>query len=262
MAKLSIDKIIEYLNPAKKCIVPIFVKRQYSINYELLGTATYLESDNSQYLVTARHVFNEYKDQELLIPITDNKIGIIPTNIYSGITEQDIVDIAFCRLEEKLMLFSPIHVNQCNSLQYSKSILSIFGYPSTKTRSRSKIVESGLFCYLTSIENDEKRWLGKIDKRVNYLCKFDQEDSYDIDNKRATFPKPNGISGGGLFEIILDKDGNPISFALIGIVTEWDSVRKKDIKATKIGIILSAIKQKYFDESIKNEIIYDYKYEE
>ena len=211
------------------------------------GSAVYILIENRYFIFTAKHIVDEAKDN-IIIPMDSNEFNSLPVSVFNCADSKDI-DIAVAELDKPLKLFSPLLFKDIMNIDLAKSIpnkLIALGFPETRVKATSIDAKGELKKLLTDESNLLEYKRMKVDPRIGIIIDFDKTSVFSQKKVNVLFPKPNGMSGGGLFGMY--KNGLleiNIAVLLVGILTDWDDKTKKGMKATKIKFALAILKSKY-----------------
>ena len=89
------------------------------------------------------------------------------------------------------------------------------GYPNTKSKSYNDVHQSEAVYYYARALSNKEYMNNNYDKNINILAEHGKYGVIDENFNLKTSPKPNGISGGGIYKIIRTNDG--FDRKLIGI---------------------------------------------
>jgi len=114
---------------------------------------------------------------------------------------------------ENLESFDANYVTELNNRLIKQKII-FSGFPLTKTKIQSGYVRSEIVSYQGGAVLEESYIDESLDKNINILAGFGRAGAVK-DVEFLNFPKPFGISGGGIYKIIRTNDG--FDRELIGI---------------------------------------------
>lgn len=225
-----------------------------------IGSCVAIEFKSKKYLLTAAHVLDENKNTSLYVSGESNLILIeseaYVTNPVQEERKNDTIDFAIIILSEKLqceignieyltedtMLLEEIKNNDRHCLA--------LGYPNSKNKfnpTRGNHLKETPFVYSSYLKSDEDIYVQTGTSPIHhYLLDFCKKHSKDENNKKVNSIYPQGVSGGGLFQI--EGMTNPHSYKLdspchgklIGILIEFKK-EQKVLVFTKLSIIINAL---------------------
>jgi hypothetical protein len=227
--------------------VPILVGDENGIP-QLLGTGMILEISSRYFLVTAGHVFD---DVSTIYTSCEGKplrlSGVAYTNRYVGSREDDKVDVGILEVtaerdrfekEYRILSLSDIAFNENPE---EKRYYGFIGYPSTECKPEhySNNFKSVRYSYMSSVARQDLYDKYGFDIKMHIGLHCDLYDCLDEKNEMATMPRPNGMSGGGVW--LIDRwsyelrDIVPV-VKLVGLCIEY-----QEIDDFLVGINIRAI---------------------
>ncbi len=200
----------------------------------LVGSGTLVAVDGESFLLTATHVLHELQDDHLIIAGTSEYIRFAAPRTQFEYAKKISVDVDVAAVHlptevvSKLSSFYEFSTtDELGSLQpYDKlSLYALVGYPHTKNRPKplslkSVTVKPYYFVLREHVDIADLPPYGKSDK-VHFAFAAPMEMAMGVDQERRQFPVLNGVSGGGIWKIVVDKDtGNLAKPLLVGIGIE------------------------------------------
>lgn len=246
-----VEALLESLG---RYVCPIYVKQSTRNETPyLIGTGTLFRDGGESYLITAKHVTDGARDGRLVIAADSNFIIVRGEQISWEYRQGETVDYDVCviRLDpgiaDELKNFyrfsEPTDVSEI--AEYNKLILyALVGHPHNKNQPRRSSVEAVTvtpfyyvlreFLDLTKLETPDKS------PATHFALAAPFKKATDINFVRRTPPEPQGVSGGGVWKIELDRStGLARTASLVGIGIEY--LRKqKAFVATKIHAAIYA----------------------
>ena len=220
-------------------IVPLHKYREK--NPPFIGSSIYIKFGMYYFLITAKHVIDELST-EYTIPCQDNPDNIL--QFYSD--SQEEFDYCFAKLTSKLDTFKPLSIGCCAKYENSNNdYLFTAGFPETKVKYFNDNINCILECIITKEASDEEYKQIRANRKNNIVVQFEPTKIKKKDNFYTKLPFPKGMSGGGLFSVSNDIFVTDIKPKLVGLLTRWGSDNRKNMVATRIEIILAAIKRIY-----------------
>jgi hypothetical protein len=217
--------------------VPILTLRKHSQSPYLVGTGTLYRFDSDIFLITAMHVIDELKDGLI---ITGGKNGFIrfasekAAFEYKKGTNRDH-DICIVRIPSSVVENLHTHYQIVEKTEisivnpYDKLTFYAFvGYPHSKNKPKPNSVSKEIvlkpFYYVLREFLDIGK-LDSIDKyedlHVAFNAPFKQFRDISLQNYIQP-PKPNGISGCGVWKIELNKDTGQVDrLSLVAVGIEY-----------------------------------------
>ena len=225
----------EKIKTLQKCIIPL-----YRMNYELkkpefVGSSIFCSYGPIKFIFSAKHVFEEIIPDRPWFPYSENEMSELQFEKYILANDLDL-DIGIILVTNQFKLFKPISARFFGSFNESIDYQHLLtGYPSSSTKRSSKHDQRIKFqVYLTSAASNEEYSRLKVDKNKRFVVKFKKKNVYNEKKNLVTFPDPNGMSGGGVFQFN-EKNHNQMN--LVGLMTDWDIYKKNAIIATRIECI-------------------------
>ncbi|CAH5375218.1 hypothetical protein [Serratia marcescens] len=251
------QKILEEIRQAMENVkvynFPVFIENSMS-KPELIGSCVFLIIDGRKFFVTAGHVANECANSSIFVGYNSKLVEFSGVIIKTAGTNTDKIDIAILELDGGL--FGEIEDSDCVTLEMiapigtfsQQRIYSFIGYPATKSKiDRSKIdtVKSIMYMYFNTTCEGEVYEDMSLTPETHILVKFDAKKCKNESGEIVTFPKPNGLSGGGVW---LHKDltatGEETTEYLAGIAIEHHA-DKKCMLGVSIEAVIEVLKQEF-----------------
>ncbi len=224
----------------QKSIIPLY-KWNYKINRpDFVGTSVYCNYGPIKMLYSAKHVFQEIIPDRPWYPYSTTEMRNIPFEKYI-IADDESIDIGIIQLTEELEMWKPIPFNLLSGFDNKEEYQHLLvGYPGSSTKkSTNETQKIEIKGYLTSAAKDEEYTRLKVDKSKRFVVLFKKKNVYKENLEKMTFPNPNGMSGGGVFQF---NEKNPNKQYLVGIMTDWDIEQYKAIIATRIESVTDLFK--------------------
>lgn len=222
------EKIIQNLG----CyVVPILTKVPHTTrNFQTIGSGVIVGKNNRTFLTTARHVANSLiEDRPHVVKIYDKIVKLDQLAFYNSETS----DLAIAELfDEWLIAKQLLSINRYDiersfdNLQATKEMF-VMGYPATKNKIEPALEKTKLCLFsLVLKQSDCPNSNTKIVAPL--LLEFQRNNLISTERKPyGKPPKLNGISGGGIFELleeyINEVNGDTVvkqALMLRGIVSE------------------------------------------
>jgi len=253
--KTHLEIALEELGPYA---IPLFSLRQRAKSPYLIGTGTLYRFASEAFLITAKHVADELEDGLL---VTSGKSGFIrfPAEMaafeYSKGNGRDH-DICIARIHAEVTQNLHSHIKFVEDKQvsvvdpYDKLTLYAFvGYPHSKNKPRPNLlckeIEIKPFYYALRefLNIGVLHTIDKCDElHVAFSAPFKKFKDVSLQHDMQP-PKPHGISGCGVWKIILNKTtGQVDQRALVAVGIEYIKEDNAFV-ATRIHSPLMAIRQ-------------------
>lgn len=241
----------------------IYILAKYSIplyqNYNnlprLLGTGFFVRTEQNCYLVSAAHVLDTAKKNEVFFYIKPNVIRILTGQLLRSKGEEnrhnDLIDIGVLKLSNDDLPPYPevdkyamdISYLKPNYLPRSGKNYAVLGYPATKSYldNLNKGIAVSLYAYHNySIEESEYTNHG-LDLNTHIAIKLDLRKCFNTDGTHRNFPKPQGMSGSPIVVLYEDEgDDDTRVFPVVAVATSFRS-QSKLLFGTDVAYVLDAI---------------------
>lgn len=249
-----------YLRRPEASICPLF-REDSAGKIEQFGSSVLLKIANVHFLLSAAHVFDEFKNYEILIPGKDHLIALngaysttkIPK---SGSRQDDTLDLGFFVLEQEinshldaaLLFLEEPDVDPLDETTAGDAY-TVMGYPSDKSRSIGGKAETEMF-RITGEGIQDHRYRDKmLDPLKQILIQYRPRKA--INSTTMLQPKKldfGGMSGCGVFawSKSLPETNYLEQPKLVGILTEYDPHRNVFV-ASRIHSIIAAIHKDFPD---------------
>lgn len=226
---------------------------------ELLGTCTMLKLGDKYFLISASHVMHlkeKILNNELWLWnfINQHKYVITEDIIYTpGEDIPNWIDIAIIKIDHKYYNIPEECFIQLPRLFYNLKTTKdnkyiITGYPSSKNKKRlnpARLKLPKLFAFFT--DKCKKSNIKGYEELATIICL--DYNNHNLIEKGNKLPKPNGMSGGGVWLLSDKSEFNP---QLMAIPIRYD-INNKVVNAVKIDFVLSIIKG-FFKNTILDNI--------
>jgi hypothetical protein len=126
------------------------------------------------------------------------------------------------KLTDKLELHKYIDYSECDfpEINLEEKYCIAIGFPANKTKINDMNTVSEKGIYWTKEANIDEYTKNSMNRNKYLLLHFDPKKSFDANFKKHQYPKPTGMSGGGVFAV--EKDlGEKSKTMLLGILTEY-----------------------------------------
>ncbi|MGL5307722.1 MAG: hypothetical protein ACRC9Y_16555 [Aeromonas veronii] len=249
------------INKVKKFHYPIYGANERNHPQPcLIGTCIILEIDQRFFLVSASHVFNENEFTTIYIGGGEKLFELTGLRVGTPGDDSDLVDIAIMEVTkdnldywsiENHIGIDSIYINkECKE----KEIYTFIGYPATKSkvvRTQENHVRPELYQYYSFTCKDETYQEISVSRATHILISFEGKKCFS-GGQQVTFPKPNGISGGGVwFNSNLNLSPIEVGAKLAGIAVK-NCKSEKCLLAINIDAVLQVIKNEHCISSLSS----------
>ncbi|HHF2855324.1 TPA: hypothetical protein ACPJZ8_004572 [Vibrio diabolicus] len=222
------------------CQYPIVGINKSNNKWEVVGTCVLLELEKRYFLLTAAHVMNERHNILWLWNHADGSKTTINEDIVGNPMEHTEHWSDYAIIEINIHEYPNLNPNQAVSLKHvaldldaqnDALVFNVTGYPSSKNKIvRNISKQPKMYTIFTSAYD-------KSESPTLIELEFSNEMLVD---KGATLPKPQGMSGGGVWKVT-EKSRE---LKLVGLSVAC-RMKEKKVLAINIGVILSMIKFSY-----------------
>jgi len=207
------------------------------------------ELSGSFYLLTASHVTEHFvEDKQLFLRIRKGYVSIVGDLRETDIAESDGIDLAYIQLDERIIpdllkgyKFLPLskfrrHIKLLDAMQYC-----VIGFPEKNQRKLNGKLQTGASVFFVQPSKINVYEYYGFNEASSFIMEFKGKGT---DIKTGTEKKIKGdfygISGCGLWLVILESDGNSYKtdYRLIGIMTEYRKGKYYCLIGNRIEIIL------------------------
>lgn len=229
-----------------------------------VGSGVLIETAQSGYIVTARHIWSKWKNRVYVNTHTGACFQPEGESIIIGMKDAyDHVDQAIIQLpallhEEISRVVSFLSVDDAvpdygldpNTIEY----FFLHGYPNSKTKDDDKMeqIVSESFTYLAA-ENFEFEFLKYgLNPHDNYAIEYNKKMYRKVDNNTRIVPQIQGMSGCGLWAL---TEINNTHCVLLGILIEriYDQYPNQALICVRIDFALAAIWEHFEKHQICDE---------
>ena len=219
-----------------RCVVPIFV--QTGLTFSYIGSSIYVRVGDTEWLVSAGHVFSELGGKAVACPQSYELMMQISTDKFM-ISRIAIADVGVCRLLSELPFYRPVDLFSIRGFEPSSKLLYLFaGFPGSRTKTRVANIRSELMVYISEESNLDYYDFLSVERKSSLLFDFGKDVAYGMDIKKITFPDLFGMSGGAVFYFVPEFARN---FTLGGIITHWHQGKNECVQALNIEYAMSMI---------------------
>ncbi|MEZ8482612.1 trypsin-like peptidase domain-containing protein [Vibrio splendidus] len=195
-----------------KSVVPVFIETDVPKRIVQIGTAVFVDLNNSPFLFTAAHVTDDMENGTLLVPTADGLSEIDGYTAFVALPHEirrsdDPVDMAYIRLSSEFASklcyhFCPLPQTKSQLLTSSEElgVVSVVGYPASKSKKKPDGYKSELY-YFRGVAAQKSVYDSlKLCPTTSSIIHFNYKQTVNSQtSERTTPPSPNGMSGGALF---------------------------------------------------------------
>jgi hypothetical protein len=219
-----------------------------------LGSGVLIRFGSYHFLVSAAHVLDHLRSSTLYI---GGNVGLVEvrgtassTISPTGVRADDTIDIGYVKLDESAVdelgsvsFLGPDDLDP-NDAPGPTNLYIGLGFPakSSKKDLNQKIVRSRMISVTGSVNETMYAELG-LQEESHILINYDRENMVRDGVKQAA-PKPEGMSGGGLWRFDATNLRPSRIGKLVGILTEYRD-RKRYMLATRISVVIESIRNEY-----------------
>jgi hypothetical protein len=195
-----------------KSIVPIYIRTEIPKRIVQIGTAVFVDFQNMPFLFTAAHVTDDMENGALLVPTSE---GLLEIDGYTAFIDRppeisradDTVDMAYIRLSSEFACklcyhFFPLPQEMSQILASSEelSIVSVVGYPASKSKKKANGYKSELYYFRGVAARKDIYDSLDLCPTTSTVIHFSSKRTVNPNTTdRVTPPSPNGMSGGAIF---------------------------------------------------------------
>ncbi len=246
---------------------PITAYDRNSNKQMVIGSCVLLNLNKRVFLITAAHVMNvrhSVKDKELWLWNGSNGIKAVLTEDIIGNPELDCEawsDFAILELsEETCKIFNHEDFYSKRMVHFERlsfdlkndamELFTIAGYPSSKNKILNGCNKKPkqTLCTTQQVFSSEEKL------PTNIFKFFIEWDPQNVATPGIGLPKPQGMSGGGVWGWSKKSEYNPM---LCGIAVEHHK-NKKRIVCVKLSLILSTLMRYFLDLELKAKVPWTY----
>lgn len=221
----------------------------------LVGTGIPLTSASGDYVITASHVLDELPDNIVITAGTKSLLHFQARSISYGYVDGETVDadVGVVRLpvEAARDLSSRYRFTTPEEFgvvaEYDKFTLYAFvGYPHTRNKPKPvalpELRATPTFLILREFSDVAPFVSSGKRPEVHFALQAPLDKAKDFDSQAVALPKLQGMSGGGVWRVDIDRrDGTLASVALVGVGIEYRPT-ESTIVATRIQYVLGLLK--------------------
>lgn len=242
---LAIAGAIEQIS---RFVVPIYVDG--GSRPELLGSGFFVQTAKHLALVSAAHVLNQASVSNPIFACrTSNDVVQITGERH--LTDPAGLDLGFILVNGVSLPWPEVDRYACRPeylmgrrVPRGNRHYVIAGYPETKSRvqPRKKSIYASLHAYHSQSIPDSEYSDYKLSPESHLALPLDLGVGFDADGKQVNFPKPNGMSGSPIWEL-LDYESHSSQervFPLVAIGTDYRR-SSKVLHGSDVGPLLSRL---------------------
>jgi hypothetical protein len=224
----------------QKSIIPLFGVSRPGERPRFIGSSIYCKTGQAHYLLSAGHVIKQGSPYKLWYPYEQGLMVELPSDVYAFPNKEER-DFCIAPFKGPLPNWIPLDSSTFASYESGDEYQHILaGYPGSYVKeSHDDNIELTVMGYLTSSAKREALAKIKIDESNQIALQFWKKNVYGKGMKKVTFPDPNGMSGGAVFQF---NESRPQVQSLVGIMTDWIAQSAKVIVATRIETIINSFR--------------------
>lgn len=244
-----IDKAIEIL---ANFSIPLY--QTYNNLPRLLGTGFFVRKNSDCYLVSAAHVLDAAKKNEVFYYIKPNVIRFLTGQLLRSKGEEnrlnDLIDIGVLKLSQDNLPPYPEVNKFAMDISYLKphylprigKNYAVLGYPETKSYidSLNKGIAVSLYAYHNYSISESEYINHGLDTYTHVAITLDLRKCFNTDGARRHFPKPKGMSGSPIVVLYDDEGENARVFPVVAVATSYRKENKL-LFGTDVAYVLDAI---------------------
>jgi len=243
LGSVAISEVNTALEPMWRSVIPLFTGREATGRPVAFGSAVLVEFGGQRFLVTNRHVVDEYLTSTIFAWSGAGFVAI--TGDFFCTPETDS-DVAVLRLAGDLndQLADQVFLSEADILPADEydgvNHLTLVGYPASRSKEIRQARTVRTQCYSIGVRVLS---LAGNTLRGSFLRTRQRDGQSGL---KVTAPEPDGMSGGGMFASKVsaaNPDGNH-STKLAGISMERPK-EEIEVIGTKIAIVLAIIRDSY-----------------
>lgn len=201
-----------YATDPEHALVPLFVKQEYSKDFQQVGTGIFVDFQSQPFLFTAAHVTDHLDFGELCVPANgaiapiDGYVSYI--DLLPGMSRaEDKVDIAYYRLSTDFArrmcaYFQPLSQSRCSLIRSALElrVCSVYGYPVSKAKRMGGKYHSETATFTGAVASEETYTKLGLSPESSIIIHFHHKQIVSPDDGKFINPlSPRGVSGGGIF---------------------------------------------------------------
>jgi len=238
---------------------------------KLYATGVLVEIDKNYFIFTAAHVTDAAENHIYIIPSKNDAIRLGGEWVFNALLngekrDDDKCDVAVFKINDengivmtqriyRFLSYSDIHINhelktgvQINDEYPNGPGYLMIGFPVSSNWNRNtkykETFESKPLVHPVSLASEDIYEKLKYNTYQNIIINYDRKGVFDYATQKhiPIGPKPNGMSGGGLWYISAQNNGAVKK--LVGILNTCPTTYKNVIVATRIDVFTEIIRQK------------------
>lgn len=255
----SNNDIREILNRATS-VLTHFVLPIYKIRNRRpiqIGSGFIVRKEARHFLVSAGHVLENLRNEELVIYTRPNEIqklgGTLQLTSRTDRSVADTFDIAVLELPRRLAPpysagnKAPVDFSYLQSCAEDRSgrSFAIIGYPASKSHINpiDYEVEAVTYAYRSSSASSKQYAELGLNETDHIAVPLDLKKGFNSSGKHRNFPKPQGMSGSPIWVVYEDEpDFENRVFPVVGVGTQYHR-RRKILSGTDISVVAAMIEE-------------------
>jgi len=229
------------------------------------GSGVFIKVNELHILLTAAHVTEGWTDENpLFIRIGATKhVTLVGGFRETKLQKDDKIDLAYIIVDERILpdlkkayLFLPVSKIRDHKQLLGATNYCVMGYPEKSKQEINGKIEPVAQAYYVSPSSDKVYEYYDFNPDLFYMLEIKGKGTnIKTGEKKKTGTHFYGISGCGLWIMIIDSDGekiNSVDYRLIGIMTEFRNSKYLTLIGIKIRVVLNAIME--FEKIKLNEV--------
>jgi len=232
MVTLSLDQQNLYGNIVSNHTVQLFNAPNLVATFnqsppEQIASGVLIATGRNYYLVTCKHVFNDFQSQNIVVFTKDGRYINLPEEVKLLSGDADSIDLAIAEIEASKALelmtryiFLPHHNLEFRQFEVDDQTCFIFGFINKQTKRKGKYISTNAFGFWTGFKKINDVVKMGFNYNNNILITYSRRHQGFIDSKSVNMGPSDlrGLSGGGIWYFRY-LDGKYF-FTLVGIMIE------------------------------------------
>jgi hypothetical protein len=234
-----------------------------------ISSGLFLKFRNDRFLITAGHTYKQFSEKGIGVFFKRKFVTIGSNCMLSSPneTEGDRIDLCVYTLSKEFLfevgdhfLFYDLGTIEIDSVNNPKDMMLVFGHPLTRIEfnERTRKVTASPFIFMTDGVTQQQTY-DKLDVKAfsHHLVYYDKSRIRKLgSNGRAQGPKPNGLSGCGVWHLseAIVHDPELIQFRPIGILIEYFEEHKVFV-VNRLNVITEILRDHFGIDLPKSKIV-------
>lgn len=243
----EIDQVIaRSIECVVKFVVPLYVEVPPKPPV-LLGTGFFVQFGTHVALCSAAHVLKQasnerpllaYRRPNDVVQIAGKRFLSDPNGLDLGFVLTEGIGLPWREVDK---FACPLQYLQPGRTPRATKRYVVAGYPETKNRANpiAKTFNASVHAYHANSIADEHYGEIGLDPGLHVALPLDLRRGSDPEGRLVHFPKPQGMSGSPIWELLDESDANqPRTFPLVAVATTY---KKKVLWGTDVGYLIPRI---------------------